>query len=96
MSLGAGYALSPRVTLTEGIEFVWARDAVDPFLPWPDLPEYFDVVVNKTRYNAGIDVWVRDGITAYFRYIFEDYDDKSVDYNSGTAFLFLIGASAVY
>lgn len=96
LSLGAGYAYTPRVTLTGGIEFVWARDAIDPFQPWPDLPEYFDVVVNKTRLNAGIDFWLRDGISAYFRYLFDEYEDKSVGYNSGTAHLFLAGATAVF
>jgi len=96
LSLGAGYACTPRVTLTGGVELVWARNAVDPFQPWPDLPDYFEVVVNKTRVNAGIDFWVRDGISAYFRYVFDEYEDKSVDYNSGTAHLFLAGASAVY
>ena len=35
-------------------------------------------------------------ISAYFRYVFDEYDDRSVDYNTGAAHLFLAGASAVY
>lgn len=96
LSLGAGYAWTPRITLSGGVEFVWARNIVDPLQPWPDLPEYFDVIVNTTRINTGIDFWVRDGISGYFRYVFGDYEDKSVDYNSGTAHLFLVGATVVY
>jgi hypothetical protein len=96
LSLGAGYAFNPCVTFVGGVEFVWARNAIDPFQPWPDLPDYFDVVVDTTRVNTGVDFWVRDGISAYFRYVFEEYDDRSVDYNTGAAHLFLAGASAVY
>jgi hypothetical protein len=96
LSIGAGYAWTPHVSLNGGIQYVWARNAIDSLQPWPDVADYFDVIVNRARCNAGVDWWLGDGITAYVRYVFEDYEDASVDYNSGTAHMFLTGASAVY
>jgi len=48
------------------------------------------------RYNAGFDYLWRDDVTLYFRYNFFDYEDKSEDFDSGTAHFFLAGASAIY
>jgi hypothetical protein len=96
LSLGAAYAWTPCITLSGGLEFVTANNAFDPFAPWPDLPEYSEVVVDRTRLTAGVDWQLRERIAAYFRYRFEDYEDKSAAYNSGTAHMSLVGLSGVY
>lgn len=95
-SLGAAYAWTPRITLSGGLEFVSAKNAFDPLALWPDLPEYSQVIVDRTRATAGIDWQLQDRISAYFRYRFEEYVDKSADYNNGTAHMSLLGLSAVY
>ncbi len=61
-----------------------------------DLPGYFDVAVDRTRITGGFDWCLREHISTYFRYLYEDYEDKSVTFNSGTAHMFLAGLSAIY
>jgi len=96
LSFGGSYALTRCFALSGGAQYVWAHNAIDPLAPWPDLPEYFDVIVDRTRLNAGVDWHVYENISGYFRYIFEDYEDESVAYNSGTAHMLLTGFSAIY
>ncbi|MFH1267523.1 MAG: hypothetical protein ABIK89_17510 [Planctomycetota bacterium] len=96
VSVGGRYAWTRRLSLSGGVEYVWARDAIDPLAPWPDLDENFDVVVDRARVTGGVDWRLGEAISAYFRYRFEDYEDASVAFNSGTAHMFLAGLSAVY
>lgn len=63
---------------------------------WSDLPDYSDVLVQTTRVSAGVDWQLTCSVTSYFRYIYFDYEDKSVDRNSGTAHMFLGGLAATY
>jgi hypothetical protein len=96
LSLGAAYAWTPKVTLSGGWQLVSASDTLDPLALWPDLPDYSNVIVDRTRLTTGVDWQLRERISAYFRYRFEDYLDKSADYNSGTAHMLLSGLSGVY
>ena len=96
LSAGGSYAWTRQLTLSAGVQFVWAHDAIDPLAAWPDLPQYFDVIVNRTRITGGFDWSPRDRISVYLRYVYEDYEDLSVDFNSGTTHMFLTGISAVY
>lgn len=96
LSVGGSYACNRYWTLSGGVQFVWSQNAIDPLTPWPDLPDYFDVVVNRARITGGVDWSPNDCISLYFRYLYEDYEDMSVDYNSGTTNMFLTGLSAVY
>ena len=96
LSIGGSYACSTRLTLSSGVEYVWSHDAFDPLEPWPDLPYYSDVIVDRTRVTAGLDCLLYGDVSANFRYILEDYEDRSVGYNSGTAQMFLTSLSAVY
>lgn len=95
-NLGGSYAWSSNLSLSGSVQFVWARNAISPFEPWPDLPQYFDVIVDRTRVTGGVDWLIRDGISAYSRYVYDNYQDLSVAYNSGLAHMFLAGVSAVY
>ncbi len=63
---------------------------------WSDLPGLSDVLVETTRFTAGVDYLLSDSFTCFFRYNFFDYEDKSVNRNSGTAHLFLAGLSGSY
>ena len=85
-----------RALARRGAEGLDGGPPSDPLAPWPDLADYFDVVGDRTRYRGGIDWCLGERVTAYFRYVFEDYQDSSVDYNSGTAHLFLLGGSAIF
>jgi hypothetical protein len=96
LSLGAAYVWTPRITLSGGLQFVSASNAIEPLALWPDLPDYSAEIVDRTRVTAGVDWQLRDGISAYFRYRFEEYLDQSAAYNSGTAHMSLLGLSAVY
>ena len=96
LSIGGSYACSTRITLSGGVEYVWSHDAFDPLGPWSDLPYYSDVIVDRTRVTAGLDWLLYGDVSANFRYIFEDYEDRSVDYNSGTVQMFLASLITVY
>jgi hypothetical protein len=42
-----------------------------------------------------VDYWLSDTVACYFHYNYFDNQDKSVDFNSGTANMFLLGMTAV-
>lgn len=94
LSFGGSYAWTERWTLSGSVQFVWALNTFDPLESWPDLPEYSRVLVNTRRYTSGIDWSANRWATAYLRYMFEDYDDGSAPYNSGSAHMVLAGLSA--
>ena len=96
LSVGGSHAWTRQLTLSGGVQLVWARDAMNPLEPWPDLAGYSDVIVNRARVTGGVDWHPRDRIAAYFRYIWEDYDDQSATYNSGTAHMLLTGLTATF
>jgi len=96
LSLGGSAVCSRRLTISAGLQFVRAQDAFAELDPWPDLSGYSDVSVERSRLNMGFDWMFREHISAYFRYVYEDYDDKSETFNSGTAHMFLAGLSATY
>ncbi|MHC4399366.1 MAG: hypothetical protein ACYTG0_06785 [Planctomycetota bacterium] len=96
VSLGGSYGWTQRLTLSGGLQLVRTRDAIDPLAPWPDLGQNFDVIVNRTRVTGGIDWCLREDVSSYFRYLFEDYEDKSTPFNSGSAHMFLAGLTVAY
>ncbi|MHB8972213.1 MAG: hypothetical protein ACYC3X_20480 [Pirellulaceae bacterium] len=91
MSFGSSYAWTERLTFSGSLQWVWALDAIEPLAPWPDLPSYSDVQVNTRRYTCGIDWSANKHISAYLRYIYEEYDDVTASYNSGRAQMVLAG-----
>jgi len=112
VNLGTVYALSRRVSLTGGFEFVRGLNAVAtppsptndqfpggvPFTPTPytELSDAMRVEVNTYRVWTGVDYWLRDGITMYVRYNYYDYRDATQGFNSGTSNAFLGGMSAIF
>lgn len=98
VSCHTSYAYSPRTNLVGGVEWnrgsnVFAVPASPAGADWTALPTFSDVIVETTRVNVGVDHEFRPLMTAYFRYVLFDYDDRSVDYNSGRANMFLGGLS---
>jgi len=96
LSLGAAYVWTPRITLSGNLDLVSSSDTLDPLADWPDLASYSAVAVDRTRVTAGVDWQLRERISAYYRYRFEDYVDETAAYNSGRAHMSLLGLSAVY
>lgn len=96
LSVGGSYVWTRKLTLSGGVQFVWSRDLLDPLAPWPDLPAYSSVIVDRARVTGGLDWRLHEHVSAYFRYVYEDYEDESVAFNSGTAHMFLTGLSAIY
>ena len=96
LSLGAAYVWTPRVTLSGNLDLVSSSNAIEPLDEWPDLPTYSAVIVDRTRVTAGVDWQLRERISAYYRYRFEEYVDQTAAYNSGNAHMSLLGFSAVY
>ena len=95
LNFGSNYAWTDRLTLTGSVQFVWALDSFSPLALWPDLPAYSEVLVNTRRYTCGLDWSSSAWTSAYLRYIFEDYDDGSAPYNSGSAHMVLAGLTTV-
>lgn len=96
VNLGATYAWSDRLTLTGGFEFVRGRNSFAQTPLWPDLNQYSNVVVEITRWTAGLDYLLRHGMSCYVRYQFFDYNDEREAFNSGTANMLLGGIDAVF
>jgi hypothetical protein len=96
VNVGTTYAWTDCLSLSGGFEFVRGRNAFDSPALWPDLPQYSDVTVETTRWTAGIDYGPGDAFKYYFRYQFFDFEDKSEDFNSGTANMFLAGMTALF
>jgi hypothetical protein len=95
-SLSGDFAWSPRTTLVGGVEWNWGTNVFSvPPSPagadWSALATFSDVIVETTRVNVGVDHRMRPDAYLYFRYVHFDYEDLSVDYNSGTADMFLTG-----
>ncbi len=96
LSCGGQYACTPQLKLSGSMQYVWALDALNPVASWPDLAGYSEVLVNTKRYTCGLDWTSGQWTSAYLRYVFEDYDDGSAPYNSGTAHMVLAGLSTLH
>jgi len=64
--------------------------------PYTEIAQASRVEVNTYRLSAGVDYWLRDGITVYFRYNFYDYLDETAAFNTGEAHMFLGGLTAMF
>lgn len=96
INVGSTYRWTDRTTFSGGFEFVRGRNSFESLAMWPDLPLYSDVLVDITRWTAGVDHQLRPGIDAYFRYQFFEYEDKAGGPDSGRANMLLGGISAIY
>lgn len=102
------YNVLCNVWLHGGYEWVRGDDHIDTrnldqvgagrpgATPWTDLPQYSRVLVITQRITAGLDWKPRDRMTVYMRYIYYDFDDKAMAFNSGTSHMVLGGASYIW
>ncbi len=96
INVGSTYAWTDCLTLSGGFEFVRGSNGfLTPGIPY-SLSEFSDVLVETTRWTAGLDYQLSSGADLYFRYQFFDFEDKSQGINSGTANMFLTGLQAIY
>ena len=93
-SIGGSYAWTERLTLTAQLQEIWGTNAIDPLALWPDLTTYSDVRINTRRYTCGIDWIAKAHTSAYLRYIFEEFDDVTSPYYTGSAHMILAGLTA--
>ncbi len=112
INFGSAYDYSERLTFVGNMEFMRSHDRfISPSPPtydlsgdgtfvvvpdWSGLSGLSDVIVETTRFTAGVDYLLRDGVSCYFRYNYFNYADKSNNGNSGAANMFLAGVSAIY
>ncbi len=101
VTLGSRYAATERVTLRGDVEFVDSRNGfLEPISPsgadYQFLPGASDVVTETTRISAGVDYWLRDGISCYFVYNYYNWNDLAGNNESGSASMFLGGLTATY
>jgi hypothetical protein len=98
-SVNAHYAWTQTVQLTGGYE--WDRGTNSFVVPpstaganWDlgtGLASYSAVAVETQRLTAGLDWLPYNNTTAYIRYVYFDFADKTQDFNSGTAHMLLGG-----
>jgi hypothetical protein len=101
VSFSAHYAITPRLRFNAGFEWnsgtnVWTAPTSTTGADWSALPSYSNVIAETWRYNAGFDFLWRKSFNWFLRYNYFEYDDKTVNSNSGTLQTLLAGASAKY
>lgn len=105
ITLGTHHVLTRRLTFNGDFQFVRGRNtwfvpdgmSVDnPPVPvdYTSLPTFSAVIVETTRFGAGLDYELADNTTCYFKYMFYDYNDKSGAILSGSYHMFLGGLAA--
>ncbi len=96
VNIGSTYAWSDCLTFSGGFEFVRGSNGfAAPGVPF-DLSQYSDVLVETSRWTAGLDYQICNGWDLFFRYQFFDYEDKTQNINSGTANMLLTGINAIF
>ncbi len=101
VSFSSNYAWTACTQLVGGVE--WNRGnnvfSVPPSTAgadWTLLPTFSDVIVQTTRVHVGVDHEFGKSMNWYFRYVYFDYNDVAMDYNSGTANMFLAGVTMLH
>lgn len=102
LSLSGTYAINARWALTAGYEYMRGSNTFNvapspvPGVDWSLLPSLSDVIVETNRVTAGVDYKPSKHTDVYFRYIFYGYNDISSGLDTGTANMFLAGASVLW
>jgi hypothetical protein len=105
VTLATQYALTSRLTLSGDFQFVRGRNtwvvpdgqtADDPPEPvdFTSLPTYSAVIVETTRFGAGLDYELGCNASCYFKYMYYDYNDISGNIFSGSYHSLLGGLAA--
>jgi hypothetical protein len=100
-SLSAIYRWTPDLRLIGGYEYNWGSNTFDVApspsgADWSAVPFFADVKSEIHRATAGVDWQASSNMTTYFRYILFDFDDIAADLDSGTAHMFLVGATLIH
>jgi hypothetical protein len=102
---GTTYAWTARVLLTARVEWVDGIDRITQaqgtsadlgFQTFDFIPQAALQSVQTVRVITGVDWHIRERVAAYFRYIFDDYEDRAQPTNSGQVHFFLGGFSAFF
>ena len=102
LSLSGTYAINALWALTAGYEYMRGSNTFNvapspvPGVDWSLLPSLSDVIVETNRVTAGVDYKPSKHTDVYFRYIFYGYNDISSGLDTGTANMFLAGASVLW
>jgi hypothetical protein len=105
ITLASNYALTERLSLYGDFQFVRGQNTWfvpngtstdDPPVPvdYASLPTYSAVIVETTRFGAGIDYELGCNTSCFFKYMYYDYNDKSADIFSGSYHMFLGGLAS--
>ncbi|MCA9214006.1 MAG: hypothetical protein KDB27_13130 [Planctomycetales bacterium] len=94
VNFGTTYAWTTKTTLSGNIDLVRGHNSFDPLEPFTDLPVLSDVIVETTRFTAGLDHELGPNSNLYVRYQLFDYDDESDLFAGGTAKMLLVGLHA--
>jgi hypothetical protein len=96
VNVGTTYAWTDSLTLSGGFAFVRGSNRFSAATIPYELSQFSEVLVETTRWTAGLDYQFLSRANFYFRYQFFDYDDKSQGLDSGVANMFLTGVDAVF
>jgi hypothetical protein len=101
VNFGGRYAWSEKLILTAGLFFtdglnVFNVPASQTGANWSTMPVYSNVLAQSVRYQGGFDYKLSEKISGYFRVNVFDYQDKSQEIGTGTAFFFLGGLSGTF
>lgn len=99
-SISSNFAWTPRTQLVGGVELNWGNNVFTvptstAGADWTLLPTFSEVDVDTMRINLGIDREFRPDVSAYFRFVYFDYEDVSASFNSGTTDMYLAGISVL-
>ncbi len=101
-NINANYAWSRCVQLLCGYEwdrgenFFGVPPSPNPGVDWSLLPYLSDVSVETQRITAGFNWQPYHDMNVYFRYVYYDFQDISSGLYSGTANMFLAGATRTW
>ncbi|MHB8902101.1 MAG: hypothetical protein ACYC6Y_25365, partial [Thermoguttaceae bacterium] len=100
VTLASDYALTERLTLNGDFQF--SRGQNTWAIPSPagtslsNITQYSAVIIETTRFGAGVDYELGCNTSCFFKYMFYDYNDKAGDLLSGSYHMILGGLAAKF
>lgn len=98
ITLASHYSLTERLALTGDFQFVRAQNTWSIASPagadYSALPGFSAVIIETTRFGAGLEYELGCNSSCFFKYMYYDYSDKTGDILSGTYHMILGGLAA--